>query len=218
MHLHHHGRTIHTPGKISDLPLPHIVHLVQAATTSAALKPPVNRLAPHPQFQRLRLFVQFVPIHPVPRPRQNRSPFFVRQLLSVPKKAISLNHRYLKVFPNSCGEPHFVSNSVSARDSSAAPGGGIYMTGGYNPTWILRLPGGRTLSSRSRCPIASIGHPRCACQLYECRKSTNSSAASPALQWSWIFPLIVPTYGCTSTPSLVSLTTLSGLLHDLSPH
>src|ERR1039458_9544650 len=113
---------------------------------------------------------------------------------------------------------HFVSNSVSARDSSAAPGGGIYITGGYNPTWILRLPGGRTLSSRSRCPIASIGHPRCACQLYECRKSTNSSAASPALQWSWIFPLIVPTYGCTSTPSLVSLTTLSGLLHDLSPH
>src|ERR1039458_8902621 len=103
--LHHHGRTIHTPGKISDLPLPHIVHLVQAATTSAALEPPVNRLAPHPQFQRLRLFVQFVPIHPVPRPRQNRSPFFVRQLLSVPKKAISLNHRYLKVFPNSCGEP-----------------------------------------------------------------------------------------------------------------
>jgi hypothetical protein len=29
----------------------------------------------------------------------------VRQLLSVPKKAISLNHRHLKVFPNSCGEP-----------------------------------------------------------------------------------------------------------------
>ncbi len=88
MHLHHHGRTIYAPRQVPDLPLPHIVHLVQAATASAALKTPVNRLAPHPQFQCLRLFVQFVPIHPVPRPRQNRRPFLVRQLPSVPKNAI----------------------------------------------------------------------------------------------------------------------------------
>src|ERR1039458_6847975 len=119
MHLHHHGRAIHTPGKISDLPLPHIVHLVQAATTSAALKPPVNRLAPHPQFQRLRPFVQFVPLHPVPRPREYRSLFFVRQLLSVPKKAISQNHRYLKVFPNSCGEPFSFLRATCSAISSA---------------------------------------------------------------------------------------------------
>ncbi|MGD1094751.1 MAG: hypothetical protein ABSB35_22500, partial [Bryobacteraceae bacterium] len=39
------------------------------------------------------------------RPRQNRRPFLVRQLPSVPKNAISLNHRYLNVFTNSCGEP-----------------------------------------------------------------------------------------------------------------
>src|ERR1035441_10322535 len=121
MHLHHHGRAIHTPGKISDLPLPHIVHLVQAATTSAALKPPVNSLAPHPQFQRLRLFVQFVPIHPVPRPRQNRSPFFVRQLLTVPKKSISLNNRYLKVFPNSFGEPYNNRSDWSRSRQSISP-------------------------------------------------------------------------------------------------
>src|ERR1022692_4588067 len=126
MHLHHHGRTIHTPGKISDLPLPHIVHLVRAASTSAALKPPVNRLAPHPQFQRLRLFVQFVPIHPVPRPRQNRSPFFVRQLLSVPKKAISLNHRHLKVFPNSCGEPLNARCSKASASDSARLSSSMY--------------------------------------------------------------------------------------------
>jgi F-type H+-transporting ATPase subunit gamma len=31
----------------------------------------------------------------------------VGQLPSVPKNAISLNHRYLKVFTNSCGEPIF---------------------------------------------------------------------------------------------------------------
>src|ERR1035437_3245292 len=94
----------------------------QAATTSAALKPPVNRLAPHPQFQCLRLFVQFVPIHPVPRPRQNRRPFFVRQLPSVPKNAISLNHRYLNVFTNSCGEllrqPHCPGAQNSRNDPS----------------------------------------------------------------------------------------------------
>jgi hypothetical protein len=29
----------------------------------------------------------------------------MRQLPSVPKNAISLNHRYLKTFTNSCGEP-----------------------------------------------------------------------------------------------------------------
>jgi hypothetical protein len=32
----------------------------------------------------------------------------VRQLPSVPKNAISLNHRYLNVFTNSCGEPLLV--------------------------------------------------------------------------------------------------------------
>src|SRR5207249_3109603 len=81
--------------------------LVQAAATSAAFKPSMNRLAPHPQFQGLRLFVHFVPVHPVTRPRQNRRPFFIRQLLSVPKNAISLNHRHFGVFTNSCGEPIF---------------------------------------------------------------------------------------------------------------
>ena len=44
---------------------------------------------------------KFVPIHPIPRPRQDRCPLFVCQLTSVPKNAISLNHRYLNVFPNS---------------------------------------------------------------------------------------------------------------------
>jgi len=106
MHLHNHGRAIYAPWQVADLPFPYIVHLVQAAATSAALKTPVNRLAPHPQLQCLRLFVQFVPVHPITRPRQNRRPFSVRQLKSVPKNAISLNHRYLNVFPNSCGEPH----------------------------------------------------------------------------------------------------------------
>ena len=79
------------------------------AITTAAFKPSVNGLAPHPQLQGLALFVQFVPIYPVPRPRQNRRPFFVCQLPSVPKNAISLNHRYLNVFTNSCGEPFFLT-------------------------------------------------------------------------------------------------------------
>src|SRR5580704_12391802 len=82
---------------------------MQAAAAAATFKPSVNGLAPHPQLQGLALFVQFVPIYPVPRPRQNRRPFFVCQLPSVPKNAISLNHRYLKVFPNSCGEPEKLS-------------------------------------------------------------------------------------------------------------
>src|SRR5258708_7053221 len=83
MHLYYHRRTIYAPWQISDFPLPHIVHPMQAATASAALKPPVNRLPPHPKRQCLRLFVQFVSIHPVSRPRQNRCPFFLRQLPSV---------------------------------------------------------------------------------------------------------------------------------------
>jgi hypothetical protein len=38
----------------------------------------------------------------------------VRQLPSVPKNAISLNHRYLNVFTNSCGEPFLVTISLNA--------------------------------------------------------------------------------------------------------
>jgi len=57
-------------------------------------------------------------IHQVPRPRQNRRPFFVRQLPSVPKNAISLNHRHLKVFTNSRGEPLLLIG-VHLRSSAA---------------------------------------------------------------------------------------------------
>jgi hypothetical protein len=126
MHLHNHRCAIDTPGQISDLPLPHIVHLVQAPTTSAALKPPVNRLAPHPEFQCLGFFVQFVAIYPVPRPRQNRRPFFVRQLPSVTKNATSLNRRYLNAFPNSCGKPFSVlRDKYSERWKSGKPAFGF---------------------------------------------------------------------------------------------
>ena len=41
MHLHNHGRAIYAPWQVADLPFPYIVHLVQAAATSAALKTPV---------------------------------------------------------------------------------------------------------------------------------------------------------------------------------
>src|SRR5438874_1741285 len=47
MYLHDHSRAIYAPWQIADLPFPHIVHLVQATATSAALKTPVNRLPPH---------------------------------------------------------------------------------------------------------------------------------------------------------------------------
>ena len=121
MHLHHHGRPIYAPWQVSNLPLPHIVHTVQAATASAAFKAPVNGLAPHPQFQCLRLFVQFVPVHSVPRPRQNRRPFFVCQLPSVPKNCISLNHRLFECFHEflRINRPMFPHFWAEARRSSS---------------------------------------------------------------------------------------------------
>src|ERR1700733_5284006 len=76
MHFHHHSRPVYAPWQVSNLPLPHIVNTMQAATAATTFKPPVNGLAPHPQLQGLPLFVQCVPIYPVPRPRQNRRPFF----------------------------------------------------------------------------------------------------------------------------------------------
>ena len=51
MYFHDHGRTVYAPGQVPDLPLSHVMHFVQTATASAALKPSVNRLAPHPQLQ-----------------------------------------------------------------------------------------------------------------------------------------------------------------------
>jgi hypothetical protein len=104
-----------------------------------------------------------------------------------------------------------------ALDNSAAPGGGMYVTSGYSPTWILILPGGSILSSRIISPAAPTGHPRCTCQLYECRKSTSVSAISPAFQMGCISSeRSAPTYGCISTPSLISLTVLSGLTSHLA--
>jgi hypothetical protein len=43
----------------------------------------------------------------------------VRQLPSVPKNAISLNHRYLNVFTNSCGEPFFDVRSTPAEEKGS---------------------------------------------------------------------------------------------------
>jgi hypothetical protein len=48
MNLHNHGRSIYASGQVPDLPFPHIMHLVQAATASAALKSSMDRLSPHP--------------------------------------------------------------------------------------------------------------------------------------------------------------------------
>ena len=95
VYFHNHRRTIHAPRQVPDLPLAHSLHIVQAPTASATFKAPVNRLAPHPQLQCLRRFVQFVLIHPVPRPSQNRRPFFIRHLLSLAKNTIPLNRLYL---------------------------------------------------------------------------------------------------------------------------
>jgi hypothetical protein len=45
----------------------------------------------------------------------------VRQLPSVSKNAISLNRRYLNVFPNSCGEPIYDSTSTDLDRGSVLP-------------------------------------------------------------------------------------------------
>src|SRR5688500_9484115 len=67
---------------------------MQPSPASATLKAPVERFAPHPQFQCLCLFVQLVPIHPIPRPSQNRRPFLVRQLVSVATNLDTLDPRW----------------------------------------------------------------------------------------------------------------------------
>jgi hypothetical protein len=65
MHFHHYRRPVYAPWQVANLTLPHVVHMMQAATVAATFKPSVNGLAPHPQLQGLSLFVQFVPIYPV---------------------------------------------------------------------------------------------------------------------------------------------------------
>ena len=88
MHFHHYRRPIYAPWQIPDFTLAHIIHSMQSSPTPTTLKPPVDRLAPDPQFQCLRLFVQLVPIYPIPRPSQDRCPFFVCQPTSVAKNAV----------------------------------------------------------------------------------------------------------------------------------
>jgi hypothetical protein len=85
VHLHDHRRPINAPWQVADLSLPDIVHVAQSSPASTALKSPMDRLSPHPQFKRFRLFVQLDLEHSVPRPSQNRRPLFVRQLLSLAK-------------------------------------------------------------------------------------------------------------------------------------
>ncbi|MGA3240959.1 MAG: cytochrome ubiquinol oxidase subunit I, partial [Bryobacteraceae bacterium] len=74
---------------------------------------------------------------PVPRPRQNRRPFFVGQLPSVPKNAISLNHRYLKVFTNSCGEPFLRLLVAMAPSGIVATLGGWYLAETGRQPWVI---------------------------------------------------------------------------------
>jgi hypothetical protein len=68
MHFYYHRCPINAPGQIADFSFPHIVHLVQPPSASATLKSSPERLSPYPQFQRLRLFVQLMPIHSILRP------------------------------------------------------------------------------------------------------------------------------------------------------
>src|SRR5258706_2354714 len=98
MHFHNYRGAIYAPGQVPDFALAHIVHRVQSSPTSATLKPPVDRLATDPQFQCLRRFVQLVPVHSIPRPSQDRCPFFVCQLPSVAKNPDTLNYRWLAAF------------------------------------------------------------------------------------------------------------------------
>src|SRR5215471_9905262 len=98
VHFHNYRGAIDAPGQVPDFALAHIVDGVQSSPTSATLKPTVDRLATNPQFQCLRLFVQLVPVHPIPGPSQDRGPFFVCQLLSVTKKPDTLNYRWLAAF------------------------------------------------------------------------------------------------------------------------
>src|SRR5438093_4686199 len=53
VHFHNYRRAIAAPWQVPDFALAHIVHRVQSSPTPATLKPPVDRLAPDPQFQRL---------------------------------------------------------------------------------------------------------------------------------------------------------------------
>jgi hypothetical protein len=58
----------------------------------------------------------------------------VRQLLSVSKNAISLNHRYLNVFTNSCGEPYLETHHRLATETAlnqTARGNNDYGLDGY---------------------------------------------------------------------------------------
>ncbi len=75
----------------------------------------------------------------------------MRQLPSVPKNAISLNHRYLKTFTNSCGEPIFFDYGIVPNPTVTAPPGSTafnlipVLTAAPTKT-ISNLPGGGSVT------------------------------------------------------------------------
>src|ERR1022692_2024748 len=100
---------------------------------------------------------------------------------------------------------------------SFAPGGVTNVTGGYSPTLILKLSGGKSLGSCINAPCSSTRYPRLACQLYEWRKSSRTSAiwlertCAPHME-----PLSGPSNGWTETPSSIPSTGVGLLTFHLA--
>ena len=103
---HHRGPELHAR-QIPHLPLADIVRVLQLPAASRADQLPIAPLAPNPQLQRLRLLVDLVPVHPIPRPSQQFGEFVISQTAQCTEIAETTKLTPAWASSDSCAEPQF---------------------------------------------------------------------------------------------------------------
>ena len=83
MHFYHHRRRQRTPRKIAHLPLAEVVEILELPPASGALQLRIAALPPHPKLQGLGLFIDLMPVNPIPRPLQDLGEIGVSQSVSL---------------------------------------------------------------------------------------------------------------------------------------
>src|ERR1700680_1360575 len=92
----HRGPEFHAR-QIAHFPLADIVRVLPLPAASRTDQLPMAPLPPNPQLQCLRLLMDLVPVHPIPRPCQQFGEFVISQLPSLPKSSKRRNSRLLAV-------------------------------------------------------------------------------------------------------------------------
>ena len=75
--LDHYRRLVCEARQVPHFPLVAFVDCRHPLAATTAHQPPIPALPPHPQFQRLPLFVDLALVYPIPRPSQNLRPLVV---------------------------------------------------------------------------------------------------------------------------------------------